>query len=110
LCASRATRFPSTTLFRSALAADIISTAQMVGMGVGFQYILQGKALIADMFQHPVGGYRGGTAGLLIKIQHRINNGGTATGGVGQHMSVGRGVFMQKTGDGDCAHYWYSVV
>ncbi|MNE20894.1 hypothetical protein D3C80_1140370 [compost metagenome] len=79
---------------RAGSAADHVGAGQVVGVGVGFQHPLQLQATLAHGLQHPV--YRAGRGARRrrIIVQHRVDDGRGARGGIRHQIGhgVGRGI------------------
>src|SRR5690606_24328104 len=92
---------------RTALSADVIRRGQVVGMGMGFQYIIQRQRLLPDPGENGVNKSRTGTSGFLIKVQYRVDNGRTGSTFIDQQMGKGESIFVEKCLDADhCGISW----
>ena len=60
------------------LRLEIVGRREMVGMRMGVEDPLDAQALARDICEDRVGVGRGGRAGLLVEIEHRIDDGAAA--------------------------------
>ena len=88
-CDLRANRNLSTELL-----TNVGRAGEMVGVNVGFEDVAQAEVVVSDVLNDFICGLCAQSAGRLIKVQHRVNDGRYSSLSVTDHIGKGRGTLI----------------